>query len=398
MSRSRRYRRRICVITSTRADYGLLYWLIREIASDPDLELQLAVTGMHLAPEFGSTGKAIEADGFPVARRVEVLLSSDTPIGIGKSMGLATMGFAEAFADLRPDLIVVLGDRFEIFSAAAAAVVARIPLAHIHGGEATEGLIDEAFRHGLTKMSHLHFTSAEAYRRRVIQLGEDPSRVFTVGALGIDNIVKLRLLDRKSLEKRLGLGLGARSYLITFHPVTLEKSTAKRQFRNLLQALGERKDCTLIFTLPNADTDGRGLVSMVEDFVAAEPGRRAMFTSMGQLFYLSAMAQVDAVVGNSSSGLLEAPSLGVATLNIGDRQRGRLKADSVLDCGPSLAEIRRGLDVLETKAFQRTVRKTVSPFGKGGASKKVKDILKSVDLEGILKKRFHDLPVREEEA
>lgn len=389
-------RRRICVITSTRADYGLLYWLIREIHADPDLELQLAVTGMHLAPEFGSTVSRIEEDGFPISRRVEILLASDTPVGIGKSMGLATSGFAEAFAELRPDIAVVLGDRFEIFAAAAAAVVARVPLAHIHGGEATEGLIDEAFRHGLTKMSHLHFTSAEPYRRRVIQLGEQPDRVFKVGAMGIDNILRLKLFGRAELEERLGIRLGKRSLLVTFHPVTLEKSASARQFQALLTALGELRDTSIVFTMPNADTEGRALFPLVESFVAADRRRRAAFTSMGQALYLSAMAAVDAVVGNSSSGLLEAPSLKVATLNIGDRQRGRLKAQSVLDCGPTLKEIRRGLAVVGSPAFRAKVRQTVSPYGDGGAAEKIKAVLKSADLDGILKKRFFDFRAEEE--
>ena len=391
----RRRRRKICVITSTRADYGLLFWLLREITADPSLELQLVATGMHLAPEFGLTVARIEEDGFPIARRIEILLSSDTPVGIAKTMGLATAGFAEAFSELRPDIAVVLGDRYEIFAAAAAAVVARIPLAHLHGGEATEGLIDEAFRHGLTKMCHLHFTAAEAYRRRVIQLGEQPDRVFNVGAMGIDNIRKLKLLSSKALEERLGIRLGARSLLVTFHPVTLESATARKQFRALLSALGELEDCALIFTLPNADTEGRNLFPLIESFVAEDRSRRVAFASMGQLLYLSAMSAVDAVVGNSSSGLLEAPSLRVATLNIGDRQRGRLKADSVVDCGPTVPEIRRGLKALDSPAFRETVSRTVSPFGNGGSALKVKEVLKSADLDGILKKRFYDLPLQE---
>lgn len=390
--RQGRGRRRICVLTSTRADYGLLYRLIQEIQSDPDLELQLAVTGSHLSPEFGMTCRAIEADGIPIARKVEMLLSSDTGVGIAKSMGLALIGFGEAFSDLRPDLAVVLGDRFEIFAAAAAATVARIPLAHIHGGEATEGLIDEAFRHGLTKMSHLHFTSTEAYRRRVIQMGEDPARVFNVGAVGIDTIRSLRLLPRKALEARLGLKLRRRNFLVTFHPVTLESGTAASQFRALLKVLGEQEDAGIVFTMPNADTDGRALFPLVKAFVAESPERRAVFTSMGGLLYLSTMAQVDAVVGNSSSGILEAPSIPVATLDIGDRQRGRIRAASVIGCRPTVADLRRGFREALSPRFREAVRKVVSPYGAGGASKRIKDALKSVDLDGILKKRFHDLP------
>ena len=317
--------RKICIITGTRADYGLLRWVIQGIKDDPELTLQIIATGMHLSPEFGLTYQAIEQDGFQIDRKVEMLTSSDTAVGIAKSMGLGLIGFADALHELQPDLIVVLGDRFEIFAAVSAALVARIPVAHLHGGEATEGLIDEAIRHAITKMSHLHFVATEAYRQRVIQLGEQPDHVFLVGGLGIDNIKRLPLLDRATLEASLDFKLGYKNLLITFHPVTLETATAASQMEELLAALAELKDTQLIFTLPNADTDGRALIKMVEQFVVQHPNARA-YTSLGQLRYLSCIAQVDGVVGNSSSGLAEVPSFKKGTINIGDRQRGRFGA------------------------------------------------------------------------
>jgi len=314
--------RKICVITGTRAEYGLLRWVMQGIKDDPELTLQVIATGMHLSPEFGLTYREIEKDGFQIDRKVEMLTSSDTPVGIAKSMGLGLIGFAEALNELNPDLIVVLGDRFEIFAAVAAALVARMPVAHLHGGEITEGAFDEALRHSITKMSHLHFVAAEEYRQRVIQLGEQPERVFLVGGLGIDNIKRLKLLDRAELEASIDFQLGAKNLLITFHPVTLETSTAEDQMAELLAALAELKDTQLIFTMPNADTDGRALIKMVQQFVAEHPNARA-YTSLGQLRYLSCAAQVDGVVGNSSSGLAEVPSFKKGTINIGDRQRGR---------------------------------------------------------------------------
>ena len=298
--------RKICIITGTRAEYGLLRWLMQSIEDDPDLTLQIIATGMHLSPEFGLTYQEIERDGFQIDRKVEMLTSSDTSVGITKSMGLGLIGFADALNELRPDVIVVLGDRFEIFSAVSAALVARIPVAHIHGGESTEGLIDEAMRHSITKMSHLHYVATDEYRQRVIQLGEQPGQVFLVGALGIDNIIRMQLLEREALETALNFKFGPKNLLITFHPVTLDASTAENQMGELLAALAVLDDTKLIFTLPNADTDGRIIIEMVKNFVAQNSNARA-YSSLGQLRYLSCIAQVDGVVGNSSSGLLEVP-------------------------------------------------------------------------------------------
>jgi GDP/UDP-N,N'-diacetylbacillosamine 2-epimerase (hydrolysing) len=383
--------RKICVITGTRAEYGLLHWVMQGIKDDPELTLQIIVTGMHLSPEFGLTYREIEQDGFHIDRKVEMLTSSDTSVGIAKSMGLGLIGFADALHELRPDMIVVLGDRFEIFAVVSAALVARIPVAHLHGGEATEGAFDEAFRHSITKMSHLHFVAAEEYRQRVIQLGEQPECVFLVGGLGIDNIKRLKLLSRVELEESLGFKLGQKSLLITFHPVTLEAATAEEQMAELLAALVELRDTQLIFTLPNADTDGRTLISMVEQFVAQHANTRA-FTSLGQLRYLSCIAHVDGVIGNSSSGLLEVPSFRKGTINVGDRQRGRLQALSVINCKPSRRSITKAIEKLYSADFAASLSAVCNPYGEGGASEKVVETIKHYVIDGIVKKDFYDLP------
>jgi GDP/UDP-N,N'-diacetylbacillosamine 2-epimerase (hydrolysing) len=382
--------RKICVITGTRADYGLLRWVMQGIKDDADLNLQIIATGMHLSPEFGLTYKAIEADGFDIDRKVEMLTSSDTPVGIAKSMGLGMIGFADALNELNPDLIVVLGDRFEIFSAVSAALVACIPVAHLHGGESTEGLIDEAIRHSITKMSHLHFVAAGEYKQRVIQLGEQPERVFLVGGLGIDNIKRLKLLERNTLEADLGFKFDKRNLLITFHPVTLEKASAVKQMQELLSALAKLEDTQLIFTMPNADTDGRSLIKMVEQFSSQYPNAHA-FTSLGQLRYLSCLAQVDGVVGNSSSGLAEVPSFKKGTINIGDRQRGRLQATSVINCEATQQNISDAIYTLYSPNFQMDLSQVCNPYGEGGASDEIVKIIKSVTLDCLIKKHFYDV-------
>jgi GDP/UDP-N,N'-diacetylbacillosamine 2-epimerase (hydrolysing) len=382
--------RKVCVVTGTRAEYGLLYFLIEAINTDPDLELQLVATGMHLSPEFGLTYKEIEKD-FCVDKKIEMLLSSDTPIGVSKSMGLAQISFSEVFADLQPELLLVLGDRYEIFSAVSAAMIARIPVAHLHGGESTEGLIDEAIRHCITKMSHLHFTSTESYRQRVIQLGESPNRVFNFGALGIDNIKRLELLSQPQLEKSIGMQLGERNLLITFHPVTLENDTARAQFQALLDAICGLEKTKFVFTKANSDTGGRIVNQMIDEFVRTNSNKAVAFDSLGRLRYLSSLQYVDAVVGNSSSGLLEAPSFKIATVNIGDRQKGRVKSESVIDCFPDTQSITRALAVIYSKGFQQKLGYTSNPYGEGGASEKILDVIKRVDLSNIIKKNFHDV-------
>ncbi|MDC3234531.1 UDP-N-acetylglucosamine 2-epimerase [Candidatus Puniceispirillum sp.] len=381
--------KKICVVTGTRAEYGLLRWLMEGIRQSPELELQLVVTGMHLSPEFGLTVDAIEADGFMVDRRVEMLLSSDSTVGVTKSMGLGMIGFADVLVDLKPDLMLVLGDRYEIFAAAASAMIAQIPIAHLHGGETTEGAFDEAIRHSITKMSHLHFVAADEYRRRVIQLGEQPEYVFNVGGLGIDNILRLKLLSRAELEEAINFKLAKQNLLITFHPVTLEHNTSAQQLDELLAALAELKDTALIFTMPNADTEGRALLSQIEIFCAQHSQARA-YTSLGQMRYLSCIQHVDGVVGNSSSGLSEVPSLKKGTINIGNRQRGRLRAASVIDCEPKRKSIRIALERLYSNEFQTELPKVENPYGNGGASEAILCILKNHSFKNLLKKTFFD--------
>ena len=382
--------KKICVITGTRAEYGLLRWVMEGILQSPELELQLIATGMHLSPEFGMTVEAIEEDGFKIDRKVEMLLSSDTAVGVTKSMGLGMIGFADALAELKPDLMLVLGDRYEIFAAATSAMIARIPIAHLHGGETTEGAFDEAIRHSIAKMSHLHFVAAEEYRRRVIQLGEKPEHVFNVGGLGIDNILRLKLLARDELEEALNFKLEKRNLLITFHPVTLEQNTSAQQMDELLKALAELKDTGLIFTMPNADTEGRVLFRQIEAF-CAQHSKACVYTSLGQLRYLSCIQYVDGVVGNSSSGLAEVPSFKKGTINIGDRQRGRLRAASVIDCEPDQNSICKALKQLYSPEFKAMLSAVENPYGNGGASQAIVRRLESQSLDNLLKKRFYDL-------
>jgi len=387
--------RKICVVTGTRAEYGLLYWLMKEIEADKALELQLIVTGMHLSPEFGLTYKEIEKE-FKIDKKIEMLLSSDSAIGISKSMGLAQISFAEAYEDLKPDILVVLGDRYEIFSAVSSAMIANIPITHLHGGETTEGAFDESIRHSITKMSHLHFTATDEYRNRVIQLGEHPSRVFNVGGLGIDNIKKLELLSKEEFEQSIDFKLNKKNILITFHPVTLESSTAKEQFQILLDVVDELEDTNIIFTKANSDTDGRVINSMIDEYVVKNSHKSVGFTSLGQLRYLSALQYVDAMVGNSSSGLAEAPSFKIGTINIGDRQKGRIMAESVIDCDSNFNAIVQAFTQLYSKEFNQKLANCENPYGNGGASLAIKKRIKEIDLANILKKTFYDLKVSSE--
>ena len=382
-------KRKICVVTGTRAEYGLLYWLMKEINIDNAFALQVVVTGMHLSEEFGNTYQQIEKDGFTIDKKVDISLTSDTELAISKSMGLGVIGFADVFNKLQPDLIVVLGDRFEIFSAVSAALIAKIPVAHLHGGEVTEGVIDESLRHSITKMSHLHFAATDEYRNRIIQLGEQPDRVFNVGGLGIDNIIKLKLLSKADFENAINFELGEKNILITFHPVTLEKSTSGIQFQALLDSISELRNTKIIFTKANSDTDGRVINSMIDDYVARHDNTIA-FTSMGQLNYLSALQFMDAVVGNSSSGLMEAPSFKIGTIDIGDRQKGRIKANSIIACSPNKESIDSALVKLYSREFQDIANNVDNPYGDGGASKEIVRIIKDTSLDNIVKKSFYD--------
>lgn len=382
--------RKICIVTGSRADYGLLRWVMQGIKDDPELHLQVIATGMHLSPKFGLTYKVIEEDGFRIDAKVEILSSSDSSVAIAESMALALAGSAKAFSELKPDLVVVLGDRFEIFAATTAALLAKIPVAHLHGGETTMGAFDEALRHSITKMSQLHFVAAEQYRTRVIQLGEDPRNVHLVGSVGIDSIKNLPLLGKMELEAQLGIELGKKSLLITFHPATLDDESPEQQMKELLAALTHLHDTTLIFTMPNADTGGHLLIKMIEEFVGKNNNAK-VFTSLGQLRYLSCIAHIDGVVGNSSSGLTEVPTFKKGTVNVGDRQLGRLQATSVINCIPIEIDIMRAIEKLYSPDFQSNLTETKNPYGEGGASIRVVKALKDASLEGIVKKTFHDL-------
>lgn len=384
-------KRKICVVTGTRAEYGILRRLMKAIHDEPELELQVIATGMHLSPEYGDTYKEIEKDGFTINWKVEMLLSSDTSTAISKSTGLGMIGFADAYVSLNPDIVVILGDRFEILSATVTALFAKTPIAHIHGGERTEGAFDEAIRHSITKMSWWHFVSAAEYQERVVQLGEDQKRVFNVGGLGIDAIRQAKLLSRKELMKKMGIQFGEKNLLITYHPVTLEKQTSQEHFQCLLDSLLEIKDVYLIFTMPNADSNSRIIKLMVDKFVSSHEQISISFTTMGHLNYLSTLQYVDGVVGNSSSGLLEAPTFKVGTINIGDRQKGRLKAMSVIDCEPTKESIKNGFTKLYSTDFQKKLLSVVNPYGEGGATAKIMDILKSEPIPKELKKEFNDL-------
>lgn len=383
--------RKVAVITGTRAEYGLLYWIIQGIEDDLDLELQLIVTGMHLSPEFGMTINSIDESKTPITKKIETLLSSDTPIGISKSMGLGMISFCEAYHELEPDLCLVLGDRYEIFSAVSAAMVTRIPVVHCHGGEATEGLIDEPIRHSITKMSHIHFTSTDEYRSRVIQLGEQPSSVFNVGALGIENIYRLNLLDKTNFEDSIKFKLGTPTFLVTFHPVTLENNSSERHCKALLKALDNFPEAKIIFTMPNADTDGRIIIKLIEKYVYKNPGRAIHFKSLGQLRYLSALKHVDVVIGNSSSGLLEVPSFNIPTVNIGDRQKGRVAGTSIIHSKYHYKSITDSINRALDPSFLDEIKGKMNPYDQGLSSKKILPILKNYPLDNILKKNFHNL-------
>lgn len=382
--------RKICVITGTRAEFGLLRPLITLIAKDEELQLQLIATGMHLSPEFGYTLDEIIAAGFVVDKKVECLLSSDTAVGVSKTIALAISGFADAFEVLQPDLVVVLGDRTEILGAVIAAGMANIPIAHLHGGETTEGAYDEAIRHSITKFSHLHFTSTEAYRKRVIQLGEQPEMVFNVGAIGLDAIKNLKLLNKEEFEKSIGFKLKKRNVLITYHPVTLEKEAPIQTFENILQALDQLSETGLIFTHANSDKNGRVINKMITEYVDIHKEKAVAFKSLGQLRYLSALQFVDFVIGNSSSGILEVPAFYIPTINIGDRQKGRICNESVINSNNSLEDIEKSITFALNKQFRETIQQQEMLYGNGTAAEKILKVIKEHPVIP-LKKTFYDI-------
>ena len=382
-------KRKICVVTGSRADYGLLRWLMQEIKEDPDLELQILATGMHLSETFGSTYKEIESDGFKINEKISVLNGDDSGLSLAKSISLGISGCARAFERLKPDLIIVLGDRFEIFAAATAALVLTIPVAHLHGGEVTVGAFDESFRHSITKLSHIHFVAAEEYKSRVIQLGENPEMVFNVGGLGVDAISKIKLLTKEEFERKRGVSFSKRSLLVTFHPVTLDAGSAEKQMKELLSALSELIETTLIFTMPNADTGGLLIISEIEKFVE-DHSNAYSFKSLGQVDYLSCVNFVDGVIGNSSSGLTEVPSFRKGTINIGDRQSGRLVAESVISTKPLKVDILEAISQIYTEQFANKLINTKNPYGEFGASQRIHNIIRDINLEGIIKKKFFE--------
>ena len=384
--------RKIAVITGTRADYGLLYWLIHDLHHAEDLNLQLIVTGMHLMPEFGHTVDVIEQDGFPIAAQVDLQLTSDTSLAVAQCTGRGMAEFANVLAQLDPDIVVILGDRFEMLAAASAAYILRIPIAHIHGGEVTQGALDEGFRHAITKLSSLHFTAAEPYRQRVIQMGELPERTFNVGAPGLDHVHRTALLHREALEDALDFRLGALNFLVTFHPATLDTEKAIDQCRQLLQALEAFPEAHIVFTSPNADPGGRAIIPALEGYVARYPDRCRLYASLGQLRYLSLLREVQVMIGNSSSGIIEAPAFGVATVNIGDRQKGRLRAPSVIDCPPERSSIVHAINQAIEPGFQSGLSPVKNPYGAGDAAGKILAVLRTVDPSGLQRKPFYDLP------
>ena len=384
-------RRKICVVTGTRADYGLLTPLLHELKNDNDLKLQLVVTGMHLSPEFGLTYKEIEKD-FQIDKKIEILLSSDSSIGISKAMGLANISFSEIYQELNPDIVVVLGDRFEIFSAVSTAMISRIPIAHLSGGELTEGAIDDSIRHAITKMSHLHFVATEEYRNRVIQLGENPDRVYNFGEAGLDNIKNLKLMSKINFEKSINFTLNKKNLLITYHPTTLDSvSKVKKDFKKILDELDLLEETSLIFTKANSDEGGRVINTMIDDYVLENTKKAIAFTSLGQLRYLSALQYVDAVFGNTSSGIVEAPSFKIGTINIGDRQKGRTQSTSVINATNERESIRKAIQVLYSDKFHHMLKSTVNPYENENSSYNTKEILKNIDLEDIIKKSFWDI-------
>ncbi len=388
--------KKVCIVTGTRAEYGLLKPVIDKVHKSAELELQLVVTGMHLSTEFGLTYKEIEEDGYPITSKVEMLLGSDTPVGITKSMGVALIGFADCFDRNKPDIVVVLGDRYEMLVAASAAMIARIPIAHIHGGELTEGLIDEAIRHSITKMSHLHFTAAEEYRKRVIQLGEAPATVYNVGSLGVENAKTVHLIQQEELENMLGFQFKFPTILITYHPVTLENATAKKQLEEILNVIDKHKEISVIFTKANADTDGRIINEMIDDYVKIDGDRCRGYTSLGQRKYLSALQYCDAVVGNSSSGIIEVPSFRIPTVNIGDRQRGRVRAESVIDCGNDRTQIEAALQKALSFEFRNKVADVRNPYEGNKTSEEIVKMISKAVHDGIdLRKKFYDIGVGE---
>lgn len=380
--------KKVAVFTGTRAEYGLLSWLMRDIHNAPDLDLQIIVSGTHLSPEFGCTYKDIERDGFAIDEKIEILLSSDSPVGVAKSMGLGVLGFADSIQRLAPDVLVILGDRFEALAAAQTAMILRVPVLHLHGGEITEGAYDDPIRHAITKLSYLHAVSTDTHRDRVIQLGEHPDRVQNVGAIGLDHLKRTDLMSRQALQDSLGFNLGRAFFLVTYHPVTLANEQAEDSFRELLKALDRFPWYNIIITYPNADDGGRKIIPLIEEYSNGNPNRVLAIKSLGQLRYLSAIKHCVAVIGNSSSGIIEVPSFAKPTVNIGVRQKGRMSASSVLSCSPNEIHIASCIKSCLQLDLEE-LKQVVNPYGSGNTSEKVLQMIDSTDFGAT--KTFYDL-------
>ncbi|MCQ2073029.1 MAG: UDP-N-acetylglucosamine 2-epimerase [Bacteroidaceae bacterium] len=379
--------RKVCVVTGSRAEYGILRTLMQAIKDDPELQLQIIAANQHLSELQGETYKEIENDGFSIDFKVPMAddQAADCACTTAKSVGRGVIGFADAFEALKPDLLLILGDRYEMLAVASAALIFKIPVAHLHGGEITEGAFDDSIRHAITKMSHLHFTSTEAYSKRVIQLGEQPDRVFNVGALGVENIHKLQPISKQEIETSLNFELTDKCFLVTYHPVTLSNMSSETQILNLLEALDDYQDHHIIFTYSNSDTSSQIIIRRIHEYVDRNPVRCMFIPSLGQRRYFSVLQYVNAVIGNSSSGIIEVPSFGIPTLDIGDRQKGRIAADSVIHCGYEVSEIREGLKRIGGKADVQ------NPYDKPGTCQAILDVIKDYPLENIVQKRFYDL-------
>ena len=386
--------KKLVIVTATRAEYGLLSPIIKKFNTDNDIDVRVAVTGAHLSPEFGLTVREIIEDGVDIDKKIEILMSSDTPVGTSKSMGLALISFAEYFEECKPDALMVLGDRYETLAIVSAAMNARIPVIHLYGGEATEGAVDEAIRNAITKMSFLHFTSTEAYRHRVIQMGEAPDRVFCVGAMGVENAKNIKFLTKSALENKIGISLGDNYAVLTFHPVTLESNTAGEQVKELLNAISKMPQINFLCTKANADTNGRIINECIEKYTKEYPNIY-LVDSLGTQGYLSAVKYAKFVIGNSSSGIVEVPSFKIPTINIGDRQLGRIQAKSIINCRPIEKEIIDSIKYGMSLEFQNKLQETKNPYGDGDTSDKIIKITKDYLLNKrlMLKKKFFDMKI-----
>lgn len=384
--------RTICIVTATRAEYGLMKCLIEDIHNDTDLELQLIVTGSHLSPEFGFTIQQIEEDNFPISKKIEILLSSDSAVGVSKSMGLAQISFAEAFDELKPDIVLVLGDRYELLPIVSSANIARIPVAHLNGGEITEGAIDEIIRHSVTKLSQIHFTAIDEYAKRVVQMGEQPETVFNVGEVGLDNFKRISFLTKDEFEHSIGRSLKEKNVLITYHPeTTISLEDNINNFQQLLDSLDKLENTLLIFTKANTDVGGRAINAIIDSYVQDNEDNSVAFSSLGQVRYLSALQYIDCVVGNSSSGIVEAPTFKVASINIGNRQLGRLSANSVIHVKADTKQIDEALSKIYTTTYQQKLSVVKNPYGEGNSSNKVIQVLKNIDLASLNTKSFYNI-------